>query len=461
MVSRKQIHQKNANKTYLNTVTAYLKLAVLGFLVIIVFLVIPIKYSQAHFEAQEAVGQVYQSQEWDYLKSQTEEADIEAAQQRVDQIFSFYPSVKKVTYNRVLEQAHQKLVLEDQLNSLFVKTENNQDQNSHLILKEDLSQEELSIIKNGVEDLPHDSMRLEAERVLVEVENLLTRIERTQAGIEKLPAEIQVVEEINALSQQVVKFEEELSNLDNQAQIESLSRQLLEKTTLLSQELQEIVTEETAAAVDTELVFQSYLFSEQLDGTVADTRKLFSLTFDDGPNLEYTPEVLDILDKYQIKATFFLLGQQVENYPELAQEIVARGHLIGNHSYDHPDYETLTDEEILEDFTKTQDIIEEVTQIRPVIYRTPYGGGGGRVVRLLEGATSVIWNVDSEDWLSRNSQTIYEKVMDELQPKTLLLMHDSHEAVVPALEILIPVLKEEGYVFVDPLEIGYDFLFFE
>lgn len=461
MVSRKQIHQKNANKTYLNTVTAYLKLAVLGFLVIIVFLVIPIKYSQAHFEAQEEVGQVYQSQEWDYLKSQTEEADIEAVQQRVDQIFSFYPSVKKVTYNRVLEQAHQKLVLEDQLNSLFVKTENNQDQNSHLILKEDVSQEELSIIKNGVEDLPHDSMRLEAERVLVEVENLLTRIERTQAGIEQLPAEIQVVEEINALSQQVVKFEEELSNLDNQAQIESLSRQLLEKTTLLSQELQEIVTEETAAAVDTELVFQSYLFSEQLDGTVADTRKLFSLTFDDGPNLEYTPEVLDILDKYQIKATFFLLGQQVENYPELAQEIVARGHLIGNHSYDHPDYETLTDEEILEDFTKTQDIIEEVTQIRPVIYRTPYGGGGGRVVRLLEGATSVIWNVDSEDWLSRNSQTIYEKVMDELQPKTLLLMHDSHEAVVPALEILIPVLKEEGYVFVDPLEIGYDFLFFE
>ncbi len=461
MVSRKQIHQKNANKTYLNTVTAYLKLAVLGFLVIIVFLVIPIKYSQAHFEAQEEVGQVYQSQEWDYLKSQTEEADIEAVQQRVDQIFSFYPSVKKVTYNRALEQAHQKLVLEDQLNNLFVKTENNQDQNSHLILKEDLSQEELSIIKNGVEDLPHDSMRLEAERVLVEVENLLIRIERTQAGIEQLPAEIQAVEEINALSQQVVKFEEELSNLDNQAQIESLSRQLLEKTTLLSQELQEIVTEETAAAVDTELVFQSYLFSEQLDGTVADTRKLFSLTFDDGPNLEYTPEVLDILDKYQIKATFFLLGQQVENYPELAQEIVARGHLIGNHSYDHPDYETLTDEEILEDFTKTQDIIEEVTQIRPVIYRTPYGGGGGRVVRLLEGATSVIWNVDSEDWLSRNSQTIYEKVMDELQPKTLLLMHDSHEAVVPALEILIPVLKEEGYVFVDPLEIGYDFLFFE
>lgn len=463
MVSRKVIHQQkqqNKNKhLFKENVKEYFKLAVLSFLVILFFLILPINYSQAHYEAQEALMQVYQDQEWVYLEQQVDERDIDRAQKTVDQAFESYPTFRKTTYNRALDQAHQKLEVERQFKELLANQATSTEPD--LFLKDNISEEKLSTLKTKISDLPEDSLRQEQEITLGKIEDIFTRIQAVKETLDLLPEEMQEVSQINQVADQVLLVEEELGRLENHAEITSLYKQLKQKTTRLSQHIQSIATEDNVDQINSQKLFQSQSFNNLLDGTMVDRRKLIALTFDDGPNPEYTQEVLAVLDKHQVKGTFFLMGQYVESYPEIAQEIVEKGHLIGNHSYDHPNYELLSDEEVLEDFGKTQDIIEQATQIQPQLYRTPYGGGGARVVRLLEGSTSVIWNLDSEDWQSRDSETIFNKVMSEIQPKTLLLMHDSHDATAPALELIIPALKEEGYSFVEPLEIGYEYLFFE
>lgn len=205
------------------------------------------------------------------------------------------------------------------------------------------------------------------------------------------------------------------------------------------------------------LLFDSDYATQLMVGTSLDIRPKVFLTFDDGPNESFTPQVLNILKEHGLRATFFVVGRYVELYPDIAQRIVAEGHEIANHTYNHPDLATISDQEVLEQINRTQDIIHETTGVRPTLYRMPYGSGGERVYHLLPEMTSVTWNTDTGDWYLRNPEAIYENIMTQLSDDILVLLQDTNQDSVDVLEKLIISLKEAHYQLVDPLALDFDY----
>lgn len=196
------------------------------------------------------------------------------------------------------------------------------------------------------------------------------------------------------------------------------------------------------------------------EGPAFSEEKLISLTFDDGPNEEFTPQLLDILAKHEVKATFYVMGAYVDEFPEVARQIVEEGHTIANHTYNHPDLSTVSDEEVIKQFTWTQESIYDVTGVWPTTYRMPFGAGGKRVNDLMPEMTSILWNIDSMDWYYQDTTLTFNHIIENLQPNSLLLMHDTHQATPDVIDLLIPVLKERGYHFVPPTEVGFDLRYY-
>ena len=162
-----------------------------------------------------------------------------------------------------------------------------------------------------------------------------------------------------------------------------------------------------------------------------------ALTFDDGPTLE-TSAVLDALKLYGMKATFFVLGEKVEQYPDIARRIVTEGHAIGNHSWNHPDLTTVTEAELDYQLRSTNAKILQVTGITPKFARPPYGSTNETVRKAMaiNGLREVIWSQDSWDW---TFDSTLEDVFNQLTlvpPGGTFLMHDWTEnalAVIPAI----------------------------
>src|ERR1051326_2427080 len=125
-----------------------------------------------------------------------------------------------------------------------------------------------------------------------------------------------------------------------------------------------------------------------------------ALTFDDGPAVTYTKAVLDILRQYHVPATFFMLGTWVQRYPDLARAVVADGHAIGNHTWDHPNLTTLSTSQITKQLTDTRNIIQQVTGVIPTVFRPPYGSYNTRVLDTAFSLkfSSIIWSCDPTDW---------------------------------------------------------------
>lgn len=196
------------------------------------------------------------------------------------------------------------------------------------------------------------------------------------------------------------------------------------------------------------------------EGELQVSEKLISLTFDDGPNEEFTTQLLDVLSKHDVKATFFVMGAYVDEFPEVARRIVSDGHTIANHTYNHPDLSTVSDEEVVKQFIWTQESIHDVTGVWPTIYRLPFGAGGKRVIDLMDDMTSILWNIDSMDWYYQDTTLTYNHIMENLHPNSLLLMHDTHQATPDVIDLLIPVLKDQGYEFVAPTEVGFDLRYY-
>ena len=190
--------------------------------------------------------------------------------------------------------------------------------------------------------------------------------------------------------------------------------------------------------------------------TPLDYRPKVAVTFDDGPNEDFTPQILDILDKYQIKATFFVVGRNVDQVPQVAQEINARGHDIGNHSYSHPTFLEMTDDEILWEINATQDIIENHTGYRPKLYRMPFGDGGRHVYELIDNMTSTMWNTDTNDWYFETPEEIYEYTLPQFDRDMLMLMHDTSQKSVDAFEQILQALVDQNYKFVSPNELEFN-----
>lgn len=179
------------------------------------------------------------------------------------------------------------------------------------------------------------------------------------------------------------------------------------------------------------------------------TNKTIALTFDDGPG-PYTAHLLDILDQYGAKATFFLIGSKVSGQASVVRSIQARGHQLGNHSWSHPELPKLSVDQIAGEIDRTNEAIRQATGVKPSILRPPYGAVNGVVLEQLRlrNMSSILWSVDTRDWADRNSQIVCSRAVAGARPGAVILMHDIHQTSVNAVPCILSSLKQQGYSFV-------------
>lgn len=184
------------------------------------------------------------------------------------------------------------------------------------------------------------------------------------------------------------------------------------------------------------------------DPSILNDDKKVALTFDDGPNNTSSLQILNTLKKYDIKATFFMLGSMVDTYPDVVKKIHDAGHEIGNHTYDHKDLTKLDEASIKQEIDSTNQKIEKLTGEKPTLLRPPYGAYNDRVTKVEPNMSIALWNIDTLDWKTHNPTAILGEVKKELQPHSIVLMHDIHQDSADSLENVIKYLKSQGYTFV-------------
>jgi peptidoglycan-N-acetylglucosamine deacetylase len=178
-----------------------------------------------------------------------------------------------------------------------------------------------------------------------------------------------------------------------------------------------------------------------------------ALTFDDGPNPDYTPQVLAILQKYRVKATFFCIGRQVAHYPDLVHQEYANGNLVGNHTWSHPNLTLLSSNDIEAQINLTADAIQQATGVRPTLFRPPYGIVNTRVLAQanLLGLTTIIWNDEARDWSTPGTSVIVSRVLRLAGDGAIILLHDGggdRSQTIAALPTIITTLRSSGFKFV-------------
>ncbi|OXS57244.1 polysaccharide deacetylase [Cohnella sp. CIP 111063] len=192
---------------------------------------------------------------------------------------------------------------------------------------------------------------------------------------------------------------------------------------------------------------------------VRSPRKEIALTFDDGPDPVYTREVLSLLRQASGRATFFMIGQQMESYPDVVAEVAAEGHEIGNHTYSHPYLTRIGAAECREEIRKTQRLIRKLTGKGARLLRPPYLDVGEEVVRIAqeEGCTLAgAMNLEARDWEQPGASHIYERSLECAVPGSILLFHDGYgdrRQTVAAVAMLIEKLTGSGYKLVTASEL--------
>lgn len=178
-----------------------------------------------------------------------------------------------------------------------------------------------------------------------------------------------------------------------------------------------------------------------------------ALTFDDGPHPRYTPQILDILDEYNIKATFFVVGVNAENYPSAVEAIINRGHEIGNHTYSHPHVSCLNTANLTAEVEKCESAIYGLTDYKTKLFRPPEGMIDADVRSVLRNLDYkvILWDIDTRDWAHTPPCDIAANIINNISSGDIILMHDyiAHNSPTPeALRLFIPELVKKGYKFV-------------
>ena len=182
-----------------------------------------------------------------------------------------------------------------------------------------------------------------------------------------------------------------------------------------------------------------------------------SITFDDGPNGRYTRGVLDVLERYGVKASFFLLGINVEYYPEIAKRIKKEGHLIASHSYSHKHLNLLKPADVLNEIEKAEQVYKKVLNLTPKFFRPPYGQFNRTVKSIAEkkGYKLVGWDVCADDWKKPSPEMIARRIVSQAKDGSVILLHDganirhgeSRINTVKALPKIIETLEGRGVSF--------------
>lgn len=175
--------------------------------------------------------------------------------------------------------------------------------------------------------------------------------------------------------------------------------------------------------------------------------KVVAISFDAAWGRANTMGILDILDEYDVKTTFFLVGFWAEEHPDLVKELVARGHEIGNHSATHPHMASQNAAQIREELRRTSDLVKSITGTPTTLFRPPYGEYNDTVVRVSreEGYECVQWNVDSLDWKNISAQDMISRCTKKLSPGDIVLFHNDSKYILDALPAILEYYKQSGY----------------
>lgn len=188
--------------------------------------------------------------------------------------------------------------------------------------------------------------------------------------------------------------------------------------------------------------------------------KVIALTFDDGPDPQYTSQIADLLRQYEAKATFFVVGSRVAKHPEIARRLVQDHHELANHTYTHPDMRRISADRLRKEVVSTQNAIYESTGVTPQLFRPPGGYYSESLVRVAKEAGYLVimwsWHQDTRDWSDPGVKKIVNKVLANTRNGDIVLFHDfggNRRQTVDALREILPVLKKRGYAFVTVSEL--------
>lgn len=172
-----------------------------------------------------------------------------------------------------------------------------------------------------------------------------------------------------------------------------------------------------------------------------------AITFDDGPSSRYTGRLLDGLKERNVKASFFLIGENAEESPVLVERIYKEGHLIGNHTYSHVQMTHLSEEAAVREIERTDQVISAITGEHVAYMRPPFGAWQRELEVRME-VLPVLWSVDPLDWTTENVDEIVSKVVTEVEEGDIILLHDCYASSVEAALRIVDILQKEGYEFV-------------
>ena len=181
-----------------------------------------------------------------------------------------------------------------------------------------------------------------------------------------------------------------------------------------------------------------------------------ALSFDDGPNPKLTPKLLDILAAHHIKATFFVIGENAAEYPDIVARAAREGHEIGNHSWSHPYLAKLSDDAVRRELQRTDDAIKNATGTRPTLLRPPYGSLASRQKRWIHdefGYQIILWDVDPFDWKRPGPNVVCNRVVKQTRAGSIVLSHDIHAGTIEAMPCILNQLEAKGFKFVTVSEL--------
>lgn len=197
----------------------------------------------------------------------------------------------------------------------------------------------------------------------------------------------------------------------------------------------------------------NYEYDVVINRKIDKSKKMIALTFDDGPNYN-TSKVIDVLNKYDIRATFFVLGSRAINNKDILKKMADSGMEIGNHTYNHLLLTKYDENKIRSEIEDTSEVIYSATKKRPKLLRPSYGSVNNKIKKVAN-MPIIIWDIDTLDWKYHNSKRITSRVVNKVRDGDIILMHDIYSASLNALSNIIPILQDNGYEFVTIDELFY------
>jgi len=245
-----------------------------------------------------------------------------------------------------------------------------------------------------------------------------------------------------------------LLNMGTFTNVEAREKEVLpvEENVQYTPPQEETPAEETSEEVPAETVEVTYEEPEGNKRVIDPTKPMVALTFDDGPS-KYTAEILKVLKENNSVATFFVLGSEVNKYKDVLNQVIAEGNEIGNHSYNHKNLKTITDEELYKQVQGTDDLVYIASGYTPKVMRPPYGISDAELNKKIN-KPIVKWSIDTLDWKNRDTDKVVAAVLNDVKDGDIVLMHDLYDSTAQAAKIIIPKLVEQGYQLVTVSEMS-------